>query len=1102
MRNKLAVLGLMLPLFVVPASAASSFAAGTAAQSAPVSVIETDKKTRPVAPGVSLTSFDRIDAAGWLRADAVSTDLTGGASVDYLYSGQVSKPEPLSGPAGRAHAVAAVNGDFFDINNSSAAQGIGIQNGQLIQSPVHGHNSAVAVTSEGLGKVLSVYFEGTATPAGGAPVTLTQFNNLIEANGVGMFTPLWGSYTRARAVEGAARVTEVAIVDGVVTSASNVAGSGPIPAGTSILLGREAGADSLASLSVGTRVDAAYRPKADDGSTLKAAIGGNVVIVRDGVPQNIGDPAMHPRTAVGFSADGRKMFLMTVDGRQADSRGVTLTELGQMMAELGAHHALNLDGGGSSTMLAREPGSSAVQVENQPSDGGERPIPNGLAIFAPAGSGDLRGFWVETAIDPLRAPGLSPVKGGRPDRVFQGLTRRLTAAGHDETYGPAAGSAHWRANPAVHGLVDSQGVFRAMFPGTTTVTAFAGTPSGPASGDLQLTVLGALDRLDATSKKVGLAGLDATGSFGVVGYDAEGRSAPIEPTDLRLEYDTSLLSVEPGADGQLKITAKKAVGAGLITASVGSVKTVMAVTIGLEDVVVANFDNAAQWWYNSVPANIIGSVAPAEGKVGMGLRLSANFAQHTVTRAAYANPPAFIDVPGQPQAFTMWIYGNGKGEWASLHLVDANGAAQVLRGGNITWNGWQQVTFVVPAGIAYPLKIRRFYAPEIKAAAQYQSELIIDEIVAKVPPSVNLPAEPNLTDKIVVADGNVDSAPWRFAVMSDAQFVASNPDSDIVRSARRTLREIKAQRPDFLVINGDFVDTAFPADFALAKRILDEELGGELPYYYVPGNHEIMGAPIANFKAVFGDTQRTFDHKGTRFVTLNSADGTLRGGGFDQLVRLRQALDSAATDPSVSSVALLFHIPPRDPEPNKASQLSDRKEAALVEQWLAEFEARSGKEASYIGAHVGTFHADRVDGVPYLINGNSGKAPATPPERGGFLGWTMFGTSPDGLRAEIRPQVDALSIAAPQSVRFGQSVDVTASLMQGARAVPVALPVSADWTGSSNLHIGGLRDLRPWHDAWFNPETGRLVSLRPSGTLTLTVTVNEVSASATISLAP
>ena len=51
--------------------------------------------------------------------------------------------------------------------------------------------------------MINVYFEGTATPAGGAPITFTQFNQIVQAGGVGVFTALWGSYNRARAVEGA-----------------------------------------------------------------------------------------------------------------------------------------------------------------------------------------------------------------------------------------------------------------------------------------------------------------------------------------------------------------------------------------------------------------------------------------------------------------------------------------------------------------------------------------------------------------------------------------------------------------------------------------------------------------------------------------------------------------------------------------------------------------------------------------------------------------------------------------------------------------------------------------------------------------------------------
>ncbi|MBN6055610.1 multidrug transporter, partial [Nonomuraea sp. RK-328] len=254
--------------------------------------LETDKRTRPVAPGVTLTSFDRYDALGWLRGDAVTADL-GGAKADYVFSGEVTKTEPLSGPAKRARAVVAVNGDFFDINASGAAQGIGVQDGTLIQSPVAGHENAVAITGDGVGRVLKAYFEGTATPSGGTPIALSQFNQVIQKDGVGLFTPLWGSYTRARAVQGASAVTEVVLKDGVVTEVRQAAGTGPIPAGTSVLLGRDAGAATLAALKAGDRIDVAYRPKVSDGSTLKAAVGGNYVLVKDGVVQNSSDPAAH-----------------------------------------------------------------------------------------------------------------------------------------------------------------------------------------------------------------------------------------------------------------------------------------------------------------------------------------------------------------------------------------------------------------------------------------------------------------------------------------------------------------------------------------------------------------------------------------------------------------------------------------------------------------------------------------------------------------------------------------------------------------------------------------------------------------------------------------
>jgi hypothetical protein len=87
-----------------------------------------------------------------------------------------------------------------------------------------------------------------------------------------------------------------------------------------------------------------------------------------------------PRTAVGVSEDGRKVILVTVDGRRATSHGGTLEEISQLMIELGAFRAINLDGGGSTTMYVSAEGG----VVNRPSRGWEREVVNHIGVVAPA----------------------------------------------------------------------------------------------------------------------------------------------------------------------------------------------------------------------------------------------------------------------------------------------------------------------------------------------------------------------------------------------------------------------------------------------------------------------------------------------------------------------------------------------------------------------------------------------------------------------------------------------------------------------------------------------------------------------------------------------
>lgn len=1095
--------------------------------------IETARTSRPVAPGVELTSYDRLESDKWLRIDALTVDLGGSTTVDYLHPGKVAAREPVSklaaehdpGPGRRT--VAAVNGDFFDINQTGAPEGNGISGGRVVSSASSGAagGRAVGIGPGAAGRVLRLYFDGTLTLPGG-PRPLAALNSAnVPAGSIGAYTAEWGEADRAQTVDGAKRTAEVAVVDGEVTSVATAPGKGAIPAGTTLLIGRDAGADALAGLAVGDTVSWEYRPRTDSGEVPDTAVSGRELLVVDGEPvghDGEGNNTAAPRTAVGFSRDGRTMQVLTVDGRQADSGGVTLTELGVMMKDAGSYSALNLDGGGSSTLVARAPGSDTTRVENSPSDGSERTVPNGLAITAPDGSGRLKGFWVTTAADPGSAPTVDPVRGGHPERVFPGLTRRLTAAGYDETYGPAEATWTWRSADPRIGRVTADGIFTARHSGETKVTA----RRGAARGDIELSVLDDLDRIQPTTRLIGLKDAEATGRFGVVGLDAHGTSAPVEPSDARLDYDHDLFDITPDqGSGDFTVKARGGQASGQIKVTVAGTTTRLAVTVGLTERREAAFDDAAQWTFSQARAS--GSLAATpDGHTGTGLELSYDFSQSTATRAVYAGPPSQIAVAGQPQSFGLWIKGDGKGAWPTLHLKDAAGSDQLLRGPYVTWTGWRHVDFAVPAGVSYPLKVNRFYLAETGATRQYTGRITIDDLTAQVPPAVDLPAQTVHPDPLITTAARTEGRDWRFAVMSDAQFVARDPDSTIVAQARRTLREIKAARPDFLVIDGDLVDEGSPADLAFARKLLTEELGDAVPWYYVPGNHEVMGGKIDNFEAEFGPAHRVFDHRGTRFITLDTSSLNLRGGGFDQIQELRTQLDAAAKDPDIGSVMVIEHVPPRDPTPQQGSQLGDRKEAALLEGWLARFRRTSGKGAAFIGGHVGTFHASRVDGVPYLINGNSGKNPATPPDQGGFTGWSMVGVDrvsghqqararqapwaggPDWVSVQTRPHLKSdtgLTVTAPAELPAGQDAEVTATVLQGEgaapRRVPVGFPVSADWTGSPNLFIGDPDDARhrPRYAAAYDPATGRLTALRP-GSATLAVTVNGATAKASLSI--
>ena len=1080
--------------------------------------------TRQVAPGLKATSFDRLQGEGWVTGDVLVADLsTPSLSMDVRDSGSLTSPAPVTEHTLGDHAVAAVNGSFFDINNSGVAQGTNVSSTEGVKttsgSPVESFTVA-----QGLAAIQALTSAATVDIAGVQQHISTVNNIGIPQDGIGYFTTMWGEYPISRAIGGPANIDpkflRVEIVDGVVSRMTSdlaeITGPTAIPAGTGVLLARGAGVDHFANVQPGDALPVTVAASAD----VDLAISGNQRLVADG--QVVGEPGKgEPRTAVGVSADGSTVYVVSLDGRQSHSRGMALDELGEFMVELGAHNAVNLDGGGSSTLLLREPGTNELSVANAPSDGHLRSVPNSLVFSSTAENTGLADVMAKPQSDLEDA-----------DAVFPGFSRTVAGVGLDANRSAltTAGEFTIDGDNATLEPVDADTVrVKGVSPGTAPVTF---TAEGK-SATTELRVLGELDRLRASQSVISLVDAGDSATVTITGLDKDGFGAPLEASDLTVTAGADV-TVESVDGNTFTITPNTPSGAATVSFSAGDRRVDVAVTIGLEEVPVSNLGNAKDWTFRSDRAT--GALEGATGPNGENaLKLTYDFASSTGTRGAYAVAPEPIEIPGQPKALKMWVHGDGNSTWPRLQMKTGAGTTINIDGPHTSWTGWQELTFNVPVGTAYPLKLERVRMMETSAAKQYTGETMFADIRAVVAPEVAQPQASVVHDPLVVTNGTVDQRAQRIAVMSDAQFVARNPDGANVQGARQTLREILAAKPEMFVITGDFVDEASPEDFDLARKILDEEIGDKLPWVYVPGNHEVMGGPIENFIAEFGPTKTKQQVGSTLVVTLNTANGSFNGSDKKQMRFLEDALAEAEKDSTITGVLVFAHHPVDDPKSSKDSQISDRIEAKRYQDRLAEFRADTGKSIASINGHAGVFHATSHEGVSTLLTGNSGKSPSGAPGQGGFTGWAMLGINPNSgvvgldpapvtsrtnwLQAEVKPRVDELTLGAtaavPGAMTVGETVAVDATISQdGGRIVPVAWPMSANWGGEAVVIDDGSVETDKRGAAVsttasekagegvvrFNPATGALTAIAP-GTAHLQVTVNGVTTEHAITVA-
>ena len=241
------------------------------------------------------------------------------------------------------------------------------------------------------------------------------------------------------------------------------------PSGALVMEGVEyhsgASANFFAILKDGTAMIGSSSDYAAYKDQIQEAVGGSVYLVKDGksVVTSAADyyNSRHSRTCVGITAEG-KVVLMVLDGRQEPfSAGGSAEELAQIMLDAGCVTAINLDGGGSTTFVAKQEGSNTLTVVNRPSDGYERSVSSSLMVVSTAP--------VSTEFD-------HALITSAYDYLTSGAAVRLIASGVSVSGSAAELPADitWKSADETIGTVSEGGVFTAVKKGSVEIQLLSG----------------------------------------------------------------------------------------------------------------------------------------------------------------------------------------------------------------------------------------------------------------------------------------------------------------------------------------------------------------------------------------------------------------------------------------------------------------------------------------------------------------------------------------------------------------------------------------------------------------------------------------------------
>lgn len=711
--NKILMISLVISILLQPISSIAATNNGL------VYLYET-KETKTVTSGLTYDRKLKLTNLGWVDIHVLKMDLSNqNVDFDVIRSSETwGKKSTLTSIMAENNTIAAINASFFDTaTNPSDIIGVEYSDGDYSYIQENYNKTTLGAASMMVAgpEITFSYLSGNISISNseGKTIYITSINGMNDF--VNSVVINRNAMKDSSQIEGKGRLYKIVVNNNIVTDIVSPKVVANVPEDGYIITINETIKDKiLPYYQPGTEVSLKVNTNFGDKLFDTILSGGGTILKNGKVVQEgmiVQPTKRHPRTAIGITEDGKYLISMVVDGR-GTSIGATHDELAKYLLEYKVYNAIHMDGGGSSTLAARNGQSNVVEVANTPSDGSQRKVVNGFGFQSTAPEGKL------TTLE-IIAPS---------ERVFKNSSITYKVSGYDEYSNPVTLDTDeliWSNDGILGNWNDS--TFTPTSGGEGTITCYYGN----VIASTKLISSDTYIDLDVEPKVLYL-NAGKTGSFKVVGTDMEGFKGTVDIKDVVWNIDND----ELGSFNNGVFIAGNKSGTGKVTLTVNGVKLNATVVVGSTSEIKSTFETTEVTTL-TYPDTAVGNAERTSDVASDGnnsIKLTYNLPVSEVTQAVYA---VFNDITindNTEKSLSLNVYGDRSYLLLKGKLVDANNNSfNITFSNGIDFNGWQELEAPLPEGMAYPVKLERIYIAAIKtfqplSGAIYFDQLTVDKV--------------------------------------------------------------------------------------------------------------------------------------------------------------------------------------------------------------------------------------------------------------------------------------------------------------------------------------------------------------------------------------